>query len=112
MNATDAAETACRIALFRSEKLLRVTPLAVLACNRERALYGTACLRELPDVSVKLLQCERSLWEMISIMWEMQDTYDARTRAGEQARKMEFHMLEGSSHFVSAVLVLLMRRWR
>ncbi|KAI0032408.1 hypothetical protein K488DRAFT_49960 [Vararia minispora EC-137] len=99
MSVEDAAATGARFALFHSEKLIRATDPPVLARNRERALGAEECVNRLADVPVKLLQCEKSLWEMISVMWEMQDAYGERTRAKKPVRKMEFHMLEGSSHF-------------
>lgn len=105
MSKEDNAGTSSYDALVHSERHIRALPPSVLLSNRNRALFDydpehVVSLDLWPKVSVKMLQCENSLWDMISALWETEDTYKANLLEKRPVRPMEFHMLEGCNHFV------------
>ena len=105
MTEEEDAGTSSYSALVHSERFIRALPPSVLLRNRNRALFDydpehVVSLDLWPKVPVKMLQCEKSLWDMISALWETEDTYKESLLEKRPVRQMEFHMLEGCNHFV------------
>ncbi|KZV59929.1 hypothetical protein PENSPDRAFT_694721 [Peniophora sp. CONT] len=104
LTAEEDAATSSYYALVHGERFVRALSPSVLLRNRNRALFEydpehITGLDLWPKVPVKMLQCEKSLWDMISALWETEDAYKTSLLEKRPVRQMEFHILEGCNHF-------------
>ncbi|KAI0052195.1 hypothetical protein FA95DRAFT_1586852 [Auriscalpium vulgare] len=89
-----------RYALFHSEMRVRAIDPAVFKRNMLRAFFGDdGALMAWRDTRVQFLQCSESLWETMSVMWEVESEYQRRRQAGDRkGRSMEFHLMRDANH--------------
>lgn len=64
-----------------------------------------------PNVGIRVLQCQDSLWEIVSAIWVIEGLYgepeNVRKRErGEAGRKIEFTLMEGANHCVRILSIL------
>lgn len=56
-----------------------------------------------PNLGISVLQCQDSLWEIVSAMWEIEKLYDEpenvrKRECGEAGREFKFTLMEGANH--------------